>query len=270
MEDNVTNASESAGEVLSRVRRAYVRSKYLFPSYDMGVALDIAKIIDTQGAGSLSEASTAMALGLSAKSSAFDLRLAACRQFGLIERHARNIHTTRLARGIFRFIDEKEREDCLVRAFYNVELFRVIGDRYQGVPLPSEDILRNLMERELGVKRERVADALSVFMKSAKVAGVLQESQGKTYLLREPIGAVVAGMPQREKEGEQYLKPQEPPPSGRGIEPVTTTWNVSVDTKDLVGMDAEAIKAAMDGLERLARIVVLKQKGSEESGEKEE
>lgn len=187
MEDKVDNTSQASGNTLSKERRTYVRSQYLFPGYDMGVALEVAKKIDTQGAGTLSEASLAMALGLSAKSSGFSLRIATARQFGLIERSGDNLYTTELAKGILRSIGQKEKEESLARSFYNVDLFRAIGDRFRGVPLPSDDDLRNLLEREFGVKRDRIGQAFSSLMNSAKIAEVLQESQGKVYLLREPV-----------------------------------------------------------------------------------
>lgn len=261
MEDEANEMIESASKPTDKGKRVYVRSKYLFPVYDMEISLEIARVVDTQGAGSLSEASLAMALGLSAKSSGFALRVASAKQFGLVERRGESFYTTHLARGIFRFINETERENNLVQAFYKIELFRAIGDRFEGVPLPSDDLLRNLLERELGIKRARVGDAFNVFLKSAKLAGVLRESQGKTYLIRQLDRLVEPVVSQQGKVGEQELIP--PTPSIQK-QPVTATWNVSVDTKDFASMDAEAIKAAMDGLERLAKIIVSKQESEEE------
>jgi len=258
MEGDAMNTNEVSGNAPEKKRREYVRSQYLFPVYDMDMALKVANKVDTQGAGTLSEASLAMDLGLSAKSSGFQLRVATAKQFGLIERRGNNLCTTELAKGIFRPVSGEEKKGNLARAFYNIELFRAIGDRFDGVPLPNDTDLRNLLERELGVKRERVGDAFSTFMKSAKVAGLLRESQGKMYLLRESTGAAVGG------------GPPPPPPPGGGTGPVTATWNISVDTKDLAGMDTEAIKAMMEGLERLAKIVVLEQKGGKESKKEEQ
>jgi hypothetical protein len=259
MEGETANTSQVSNETPAKGKRDYVRSRYLFPAYDMNTALEVAGKVDTQGAGTLGEASLAIALGLSAKSSGFQLRIATARQFGLLERKGNNLCTTQLAKGIFRPIGDEEKKGNLARAFYNVELFRAIGERFDGVPLPNDTDLRNLLEREFGVKRERAGDAFSSFMKSAKVAGLLRESQGKIYLLRESTGTAVGGTP----------PPPPPPPAERETGPVTATWNISVDTKDLAGMDAEAIKAMMEGLERLAKIVVLEQKGGEESKKKE-
>lgn len=269
MEDKATNANQASGNASGKRRQSYVRSQYLFPVYDMNAALEVANKIDTQGAGTLSEASLAMALGLSAKSSGFALRVATAKQFGLVERRGGNLHTTELVKGVLRSIGENEKKESLAYAFYNIPLFKAISQRFSGVPLPGDNDLRNLLEREFGVKRDRIGQAFSTLMNSAKIAGVLQESQGKVYLLPEPSALRVTRRVKQE-EDEKHLPPYEPPPSGQGIGPITTTWNVSVDTKDFAGMDAEAIKAAMDGLERIAKIVVLKQKIGEESGGKEE
>lgn len=260
MENKAANVSEVSSNAPAKERQSYVRSQYLFPVYDMNVALEVAN-----KAGTLSEASLAMALGLSAKSSGFALRVATAKQFGLIERRGGNFHTTELAKGVLRSINENEKKKSLAYAFYNIPLFKAISQRFAGVPLPGDNDLRNLLEREFGVKRDRIGQAFSTLINSAKIAGVLQESQGKVYLLPEPSASTEGGGGERNEEGRHN-----PPPGKQGNEPVTTTWNVSVDTKDFAGMDAEAIKAAMDGLARLAKIVVLKQKVSEESEGKEE
>jgi hypothetical protein len=262
MKDEVTDINQTIPDANKKVRRNYFRSPYLFPAYDMNEAIKVTRIIDTQGAGTLSEPLLAMALGLSAKSSGFALRIGTAKQFGLIERKGDNLCITELAKGVFRPVGEDEKKASLARSFYNVELFKAVVDRFKGVPLPSDNDLRNLLEREFGVKRDRVGQAFSTLINSAKTAGVLHESQGKVYLSQEP--SPVKAVPERKpEEGEESLPASEPLSSEQKIEPITATWNVSVDTKDLMGMDAEAIKAALEGLERLAKIIVLKQKTGE-------
>lgn len=271
MTDEAMNKGELPKEKPRKGRRGYVRSKYLFPVYDMNIGLDVAKRVDADGAGSLSAASLAMSLGLSAKSSGFDLRLATARQFGLVDRRGDMVINTELAKGILRYISEEEKSQNLFRAFYNIDLFKAIGDRFQGVPLPNDATLRNLFEREFGVKRDRVGQALSTFLNSARIAGVLKESQGKMYLIREPTEAKVVGIGQPPKEAERGLAPEEvgePLETKPSPEPIVASWNFTVDTKDLAGMEADAIKAAMEGLERLAKLMVQKQGEFEEKQKK--
>lgn len=250
---------ESQGVQRPKGRKRPVKAEFHFPIYPFTTALEIAEKVEKEGAGSLPETALAISLGLSVKSSGFQLKVLTAKQFGLLLKQGDNLITTQAAKSIFKPFSDEEKAAALAQAFYKIPLFKAVSGKYQGSPLPPDEALKNVLEREFRVTHERLSSAQSMLINSAKTAGVLQESQGKTYLVRKPA------MPERERGDEP---PPPPPPGGR--EPVTATWNVSVNTKDLAGMDAEAIKAAMDGLERLAKIVVLKQKGGEESGEKEE
>lgn len=247
---------ESQSLPKQKTRKRPVRAEFPFPIYPLSAALEIAKKVETEYAGSLTEATLAIALGASAKSSGFQLKVLTAKQFGLLLKQADNLMTTQIAKSIFKPFSDEEKSAALAQAFYNIPLFEAVSDKYRGSPLPSDEALRNVLEREFKVTHERVSSAQSMLINSAKTAGVLQESQGKTYLVQKSGGVGKVGVLPRER-GDELLRR---PPTGGGIEPVTTTWNVSVDTKDFAGMDAEAIKAAMDGLERLAKIVVLKQK----------
>ncbi len=255
---------ESQGTPEGKKRKRPVRAAFHFPIYPLSTALEIAEKVETEGAGSLAETTLAISLGLSAKSSGFQLKVLTAKQFGLLVKQGDNLVTTPLAKSILMPISGEEKAAALAQAFRNIPLFKAVSDKYEGSPLPPDEALRNVLEREFKLVHERVSSAQAMLMNSARTAGVLQESQGKVYLVTKSTVARLVEAPLRERVEE----PLKSPPSGRGIEPVTATWNVSVDTKDLAGMDAEAIRAAMDGLERLARIVVLKQKGGEESGER--
>lgn len=259
MEENQESQSLSK----RKGRKRPVRAEFHFPIYPLSTALDIAERVEKEGAGSLSETTLAMSLGVSVKGSGFQLKVLTAKQFGLLLKQGGNLVTTQIAKSIFKPISDEERLVALVQAFHNIPLFKAVSDKYEGSPLPSDEALRNVLEREFKVTHERVSSAQSMLINSAKTAEVLQESRGKTYLVRGPAKAIITGTPKEEGEGK-------PPLGGRKVEPLTTTWNVSVDTKDFAGMDAEAIKAAMNGLERLAKIVVLKQKTGEESEGKEE
>ena len=95
--------------------------------------------------------------------------------------------TTQLAKSIFKPFSDNERSAALAQAFHNIPLFKAVSDKYEGSPLPLGEALRNILEREFEVTPERVSSAQSMLMNSAKIAGALQESQGKVYLLREPV-----------------------------------------------------------------------------------
>jgi hypothetical protein len=256
---------ESQSQPKPKERKRPVRAEFHFPIYPLSVALEIVEKVEMEGGGSLSNAALARSLGASAKSSGFQLKVLTAKQFGLLTKQGDNLIVTPIGKSIFKPVSDKDKATALANAFNNIRLFRAVSDRYEGSPLPLGAALKNILEREFKVPNERVTSAESMLLNSAKTAGVLQESQGKTYLAREPSEVTAAGMPAQERG-------RKPPPTGGEKEPFTATWNISVDTKDFAGMEAEAIKAAMEGLERLAKIVVLKQKspeGTTEEGEEE-
>lgn len=252
---------ESQSQPKRKGRKRPVRAEFHFPIYPLSTALEVAERVEMEGAGSLSETTLAIALGVSAKSSGFQLKILTAKQFGLLLKQGEHLVTTPIAKSIFKPISAEEKQAAFVQAFYNIPLFKVVSNKYEGSPLPSDEALKNVLEREFKVTHERVSSAHSMLINSAKTAGALQESQGKIYLVQKPVGARAVGARREEGEGEERLKP-----SREKVEPVVTTWNVSIDTKDFAGMDAEAIKTAMEGLERLAK--VLRQVSSEESGGK--
>lgn len=169
----------------SKGRKRPVKAKFSFPIYPLSTALGIAKKVETEYAGSLTEATLAIALGASAKSSGFQLKVLTAKQFGLLIKQGDNLMTTPLAKSIFKPVSGDEKTKALAQAFHNIPLFKAVSDKYEGSPLPPGEALRNVLEREFEVTPERVSSAQSILMNSAKVAEVLQESQGKVYLLRE-------------------------------------------------------------------------------------
>lgn len=252
---------ESQDQEKTKTRKRPTRAEFQFPIYTLSAALGIAGKVESEGAGSLSEAALAIAMGASSKSSGFKLKVLTAKQFGLLVKQGDNYKTTELAKLIFKPVSPEEKATALAQAFHNISLFKAVSERYKGSPLPTDEALKNILEREFKITQERVSSAQSMLINSAQTAGVLQESHGKVYLVSKP---------QAVSTGTFGGKPDnEPPPSGEKDKPFISTWSFAIDTKDLTGMDAEAIKATMEGLERLAKIVTLRQKIGEESDEKE-
>jgi len=244
-----------------QTRKQPIKAVFHFPIYPLSVALEIAEKVEKEGNGTLSESTLAMSMGLSMKGSGFQLKVLTAKQFGLLAKQGDTLMTTQLAKSIFKPITQEEKAAALSQAFHNIALFKAVSDKYQGSPLPSGDAFKNVLEREFQVISDRSTSAQSMVINSAKTAGILQQSQGKEYLVRKSGVSNTLG----DKGGEMNPPPPPPPPPGTANGPIKATLNISVDTKDFNGMDAEAIKAAMAGLERLARIVVLKQ--TEENNE---
>lgn len=178
---------ESQIQPKQKARKRPVRAEFPFPIYPLSAALEIARKVETEYAGSLTEATLAIALAASAKSSGFQLKVLTAKQFGLLIKQGDNLMTTKLAKSIFKPISDDERSAALAEAFHNIPLFGAVSNKYQGSPLPPDEALRNVLEREFKVTRERVVSAHSMLINSAKTAEVLQESQGNVYLLRKPV-----------------------------------------------------------------------------------
>ena len=166
-------------------RKRPIRSAYLFPSYDFGIARKIAERIERDGAGSLAEATLAVALGSSAKSSGFRLRVLAAKHFGLLNKRGNMLETTPLAKAIIKPKNDSERNSSIIEAFLRVPLFQEIANRYKGQPLPQGASFRNILERELGIQPNRVTEAERVFTDSCREANMLRVTGNNTYLVTQ-------------------------------------------------------------------------------------
>lgn len=162
-----------------------VRSPYLFPAYNFSMAQKIAERVEHDGAGSLSEETLAIALGLSAKSSGFNLKTLTARQFGLLTKQGEILSTAPLAKAIFKPKNDDEKKKAMADSFLAIPLFREVATRFRGESLPPSQTFRNILEREFGIDSKRVSDAERVLMDSARETGVLVTSGGNTYLSTE-------------------------------------------------------------------------------------
>jgi hypothetical protein len=163
-------------------RKVPVKSTYLFPAYDLDLALEVAQGIEEGGAGRLSEETLAINMGLSAKSSGFRLKGLTARQFGLVTKRGEVLETTPLAKAILKPRTDQEREAALKESFLQIPLFKVVCGRFKGQPLPPGQAFRNVLEREFHLESARVGPAERVLLESARQAGMLVASGGNTYL----------------------------------------------------------------------------------------
>jgi len=171
-------------------RKQRVKPLYAFPSYNLGVALQVADKIERVGGGKLTEETLAVSLGVSAKSSGFRLRINNARQFGLVTKQGEYLSTTHTAKSILKPTASNEKADALRQAFLSIPLFKVVVSRFKGQPLPRGDSFRNVLEREFKIESARVRDAERVLLDSAREAGLITESGGNTYLVTEIVSTI--------------------------------------------------------------------------------
>ena len=175
---------QSAGQSdgLNQGRKIRQRSVYLFPAYGFSTALDFARRVEEGGAGSLSEHTLAVDLGLSVKSSGFRLKSLTARQFQLLSKQGDALNATPTAKAILKPTSNADALNGYRQAFMAIPLFRAVAERYRGQYLPDSQSLRNVLEREFHVGRSRVQQAEKLLMESARDTQVLTLSGDKAYL----------------------------------------------------------------------------------------
>ena len=271
------NGNQPEAKVAQKKR---VRSPYLFPAYDFSKACQIAERVEIDGAGSLSEETLAIALHLSAKSSGFQLKTLTSRQFGLLTKQDNILSTTPLAKAIFKPKSEDEKKKAMAESFLTIPFFRAMATRFKGQPLPSDQALRNIIEREFGIDSKRVSDAAGVLISSAREAGVLVISGSSTYLSTERVTV-------ERKEAEEDIEPPGTPPIAPPVMPPKYEDALAkvpsndelrrlylkklieqVSPLDTSGKNAEAIKAEAElrksELDRIERLIGITNKREDE------
>lgn len=237
-------------------RKRPIRSRYLFPAYDFGIARQITEKVEFEGAGRLSEATLAIALHVSAKSSGFKLKTLAARQFRLLTKERDMLSTTPLAKAILKPTTEEEKKRNIMQSFMTVPLFNAVANRFKGQPLPSSQPFRNILEREFGVESNRTPEAERILMESAREAGLLQTAGDKTYLLTEVTAA--AQIPQRDAPPPKFTPAPSQPFESPRTEPPTGLLTVSV--QDIADLDDTEFKTVWDALGKIARLQGKRQK----------
>ena len=233
-----------------------VRSPYLFPAYAIATALQVAEIVENDGGGSLNEATLAMAMSSSAKSSTFRLKTLTGKQFGVIAKSGENLQTTPLGKAILKPTHDAEKAAALAEAFLNIPLFREVTQRYKGQPLPNSGSLRNILERELGITNKRVPNAERVLMDSARDAGVLRTAGSNTYLAPETdasAGNIEVNPPNTpetiiDSEGHTV-----PPSVGGIVEPPNRPGQFSLSEEDLALLEDDEFDHLWSALGKIAR-----------------
>jgi len=246
-----TKENSGEGEVKDEKRKqTRLRSPYLFPVYDFSIANSVANKVEQDGGGTLSEASLAIALRMSVKSSGFQLRALTARQFGLLTKQGSILSTTPRAKAIFKPTIENEKRKALIDSFLELPLFREVATRYKGKPLPQGQAFRNILEREFGIPSKRVSDAERVLMDSARQTGVLVTSGENVYLSTETEStpterkevAVGIGQPTQQPA---YPSTTKPPSTRGGI--------LTISEEDLTTFDDTEFGEIWDALGKIVR-----------------
>ena len=173
--------TETANQENDRGERQ--RSTISFPYMGLSEAMEMAAAIyNNVAGGDCDDDQLAAWLGLSPKSSGYRVRLTAARMFGVLETVSTGTH--RLSELGLEVVDDNRAPAAKVTAFLNVELYKVIFDKWRGRQLPPAAALEREMVT-LGVAEKQKDKARQVFERSASTAGFFEH--GRDRLVRPGI-----------------------------------------------------------------------------------
>jgi hypothetical protein len=161
------------------------------PYFDLDAGIKVAEAIHTQGGGTAAPEQLAAWLDYSStKSGTYLTRIAAARQFGLIESVDGGLATTDRARTILAPVMPEDSVNAKVEAFLSVELFSKVYEQFKGGSLPPESGLKNLFQQTYKLLPDRVPQAVRVFLNSAEQAGFFKTTGDRSRLVKPTSLAV--------------------------------------------------------------------------------
>lgn len=199
MSDKPRLTAVGSGEAPPPPRRT--RSTVSFPYADLAEAEKAVGHVADSGGRCLPEQLAAWLGHSKLNSGAFRNKVAAAKQFGLLERNS--IALTELGR---RLADRRGPQQARVEAFLAVPLYRALFESYRGGQMPGVmrlelDLLR------LGVSRTQVKAARQVFLRSAEQAGMFEAGSSQMVLPKGTSFPMPAGEePRAPADQERYPK----------------------------------------------------------------
>jgi hypothetical protein len=157
--------------------------RYPWPQTDLSASVEVARVIVDPGGGELDKEQLAKLLGYtSANSGTFLSKLAAARQFGLLDGRSPELRPTRLALDILEPSYPDARENALFKAFVSVPLFRDVFNRFKGRAIPGNLALERALKDQFGVPAKQTGFVRARFLNSADQAGLFNGSGNRTRM----------------------------------------------------------------------------------------
>lgn len=182
------------------------------PYASLRESVQIVERVYKDGSGDVPLETLATFLGYSnTKSSGFLRKLSSLRRFGVGETEKNIFKLSPLGFAIAAPTSPEEKLSRIFEAFNQVNLFRVLHERYGGKPLPDTALVKNILVREFGVEPKYSNDWVKQFFDALESLSLIERkggvAGGVAMVLAQPPGL---GKPQGVPES------KEPPPMTEG------------------------------------------------------
>lgn len=189
-----------------------------YPYFDLDTSVKVAQEIHSRGGGQCSPDQLAAWLDYkSVKSGTYNTRIAAARNFGLIQSVGGKFSVTDRGLKIVAPVMPEDALSAKVEAFLAVELFSKVFEQFRGKQLPPESGLKNLFRAEpYLILPDRIDPAVRVFLNSADQAGFFSTTNDRTRLIEPHAGrqapppASISAEEQKQKEEVQLPVAEKP------------------------------------------------------------
>lgn len=208
---NDSNSEATNGEAPKRTR-----SGTASPYFDLDTSIKVAETIHGIGGGSCTSDQLAAWLNYkSTRSGTYLTRIAAARQFGLIQTNGDRHSVTDRGMQIIAPVMPNDAVQAKVEAFLDIELFSKVFQKFRGTSLPPEAGLKNLFRTaEYAILPDRVDQAIRVLINSAEQAGFFAATGDRSRLIMPSNAASKPAEAVELKPAGSPTTPQERPKSG--------------------------------------------------------
>lgn len=199
-------------------KRTRATSGTAHPYFDLDSSIKVSEVIHSKGGGAAAPDQLAAWLGYkSVKSGTYLTRIAAAKQFGLIQSAPGGYTNTERAQTILSPVMPDDSVKAKVEAFLDVDLFSKAHTQYRGAQLPPEVGLKNLFQTSYKILPDRVPQAVRVFLNSAEQAGFFLTAGNRSRLV-SPATLNSTHAPQRDasRKDDQPPAPPDKPKGGGG------------------------------------------------------
>ena len=144
-----------------------------YPYYSLDESIDfVKKIYSIAGRSSISVEMIASSLSVKTNSNSFTYSLSSARQFGLITKNNDQISLTEKAKQIIVPSPDFNVDEILKELVQSPPLYKTIIDKYEGLPLPEQGTLSNVLFHEGVVEAKKTKAAISL-IKSLEFSGIM-------------------------------------------------------------------------------------------------